>query len=144
MLRDSRPVAAPEWTIAAPDHTAESTMKHVHSIAAVCLLAATGLAHAQSTYGPEDEGRRFDDGTRVICESTEVARSTSDPNRIGGTAAGAVIGGLLGSQVGSGSGRTAATVAGAVAGGAIGRNVQGNRQESRGDRVMETRCWRGR
>jgi uncharacterized protein YcfJ len=123
-------------------------MKHVQSTIAACLLTltASGVAHAQgqAAYGPADEGRRFSDGTRVICEQTEVARSTSDPNRIGGTAAGAVIGGLLGSQVGSGSGRTAATVAGAVAGGAIGRNVQGNRQESRGERVTETRCWRGR
>jgi outer membrane lipoprotein SlyB len=29
-----------------------------------------------------------------------------------------------------------------VAGGAIGRNVQGKRQESTGDRVVETRCER--
>ena len=121
-------------------------MKRFHSIATACVLtiAGAGAANAQTNYGPEDEGRRFSDGTRVICEETEVARSTSDPNRLGGTAAGAVIGGLLGSQIGSGSGRTAATVAGAVAGGAVGRNVQGNRQENRGDRVMETRCWRGR
>lgn len=120
-------------------------MDNVTRLASVALLAiaASGTAQAQ-IYGPEDEGRRFGDGTRVICEEVEVARSTNDPNRIGGTAAGAVIGGLLGSQVDSGDGRKAATVAGAVAGGAIGRNIQGNRQEQRGDRVVETRCWRGR
>jgi len=120
-------------------------MNRTIQIASACLLsfAAAGMAQAQ-TYGPEDKGRTFSDGTRVICEDVEVARSTSDPNRIGGTAAGAVIGGLVGNQVGSGSGRKVATVAGAVAGGAIGRNVQGNRQEERGDRVVETRCRRGR
>ena len=120
-------------------------MNTITRIASACLLsfAAAGVATAQD-YGPEDEGRRFDDGTRVICDDVEVARSENDPNRVGGTVAGAVIGGLVGNQVGSGSGRKVATVAGAVAGGAIGRNVQGNRQESRGDRVVETRCWRGR
>lgn len=120
-------------------------MNRITRITSACLLslAAAGAAQAQN-YGPEDEGRRFDDGTRVICEEVEVARSTSDPNRIAGTATGAVIGGLVGNQVGSGSGRKVATVAGAVAGGAIGRNVQGNRQETRGDRLIETRCRRGR
>src|SRR5690625_681216 len=109
-------------------------MMHLPRIAIVSALsiAAAGCAHsqapartqaytpAQQTYGPQDEGRTFADGTRVICEDVEVARDASDPNRIAGTAAGAVIGGLVGSQVGSGSGRTAATVGGAVAGG-IGR-----------------------
>ncbi|WP_024891597.1 glycine zipper 2TM domain-containing protein [Luteimonas huabeiensis] len=108
---------------------------------AALSLASVGAAYAQ-TYGPQDEGRRFDDGTRVVCEEVEVQRGGSDPNRIGGTAAGAVIGGLIGNQVGSGSGRKLATVGGAVAGGAIGRNVQGNRQEARGDRVVEQRCYR--
>lgn len=104
-------------------------------------VAAAGTAHAQS-YGPEDEGRRFNDGSRVVCDEVEVRRADGDPNRVGGTAAGAVIGGLVGNQIGSGSGRKLATVGGAVAGGAIGRNVQGNRQEARGDRVVETRCER--
>lgn len=104
-------------------------------------LLASGVAGAQS-YGPRDEGRRFNDGSRVVCHDVEVQRNTKDPNRIAGTATGAVIGGLIGNQVGSGNGRKLATVGGAVAGGAIGRNVQGNRQESRGDRVVETRCER--
>jgi outer membrane lipoprotein SlyB len=107
--------------------------------AALALVATT--AQAQS-YGPDDEGRRFDDGSRVVCEEVEVREGASDPNRVGGTVAGAVIGGLVGNQVGSGSGRKLATVGGAVAGGAIGRNIQGNRQEARGDRVVETRCER--
>ena len=110
---------------------------------ALCLatlsLAATATAGAQ-TYGPEDEGRRFDDGSRVVCKDVEVQRNSSDPNRVGGTVAGAVIGGLVGNQVGSGSGRKLATVGGAVAGGAVGRKVQGNRQETHGDRVVETHC----
>jgi uncharacterized protein YcfJ len=109
----------------------------------VTFAATTAFvpAHAQS-YGPEDEGRRFSDGTRVVCDEVEVREAGSDPNRVGGTVAGAVIGGLVGSQIGSGNGRKLATVGGAVAGGAIGRNVQGNRQEARGDRIVEERCWR--
>jgi len=116
-------------------------MNSIRTLACIGALAtlATGVAHAQS-YGPQDEGRRFNDGSRVVCQDVEARRSASDPNRVGGTAAGAVIGGLVGNQIGSGSGRKIATVGGAVAGGAIGRNVQGNRQESRGDRVVETRC----
>lgn len=107
--------------------------------ATALTLAATATVHAQ-TYGPEDEGRRFDDGSRVVCKDVEVQRNSSDPNRVGGTVAGAVIGGLVGNQIGSGSGRKLATVGGAVAGGAVGRNVQGNRQETTGDRIVETRC----
>ncbi|WP_149194643.1 glycine zipper 2TM domain-containing protein [Luteimonas suaedae] len=124
----------------------------------VCLgvvsFAATGAIQAQTTaqpaqtapqaevYGPEDDGRRFADGSRVVCEDVEVQRNSTDPNRVGGTAAGAVIGGLVGNQVGSGDGRKLATVGGAVAGGAIGRKVQGDRQEATGDRVVETQCRR--
>lgn len=106
---------------------------------AMLSLASVATAGAQN-YGPEDEGRRFDDGSRVVCKDVEVQRNSRDPNRVGGTVAGAVIGGLVGNQVGSGSGRKLATVGGAVAGGAVGRKVQGNRQETRGDRVVETRC----
>ena len=82
---------------------------------------ATPLAQAQS-YGPEDEGRRFSDGSRVVCDEVEVRRGSGDPNRIAGTAAGAVIGGVIGSQVGSGRGRDAATAAGAVIGAGIGHS----------------------
>ncbi len=116
-------------------------MNTIRTLACIGTLAllGTGAAQAQS-YGPRDEGRTFNDGSRVVCHEVEVRQSASDPNRVGGTAAGAVIGGLVGNQIGGGSGRTLATVGGAVAGGAIGRNVQGNSQESRGDRVVETRC----
>lgn len=117
------------------------TFRIVAVLAALPLAATAAMASAQ-THGPEDEGRRFSDGSRVVCEEVEVARDTKDPNRIAGTATGAVIGGLLGNQVGGGKGKKLATVGGAVAGGAIGRNVQGNNQERRGQRVVETRCER--
>lgn len=122
-------------------------------------LAFGGAAHAQyqaqgqdqayppvaqqgEIYGPQDEGRRFEDGSRVVCEKVEVQRNSTDPNRIGGTVAGAVVGGLIGNQIGGGDGRKLATAGGAVAGGAIGRKVQGDRQETVGDRVVEDRCHR--
>lgn len=120
---------------------------HHIAIASVLSVAAAGCASSPDrnyAYGPEDEGRTFADGTRVLCEDVAVPRDQADPNRIIGTAAGAVIGGVVGSQIGSGSGRTAATVGGAVAGGAIGRTVQGNRQDAQGDHVIERRCRRGR
>lgn len=121
-----------------------NTLRKSVVIALAPLVLAAAGAHAQSgtRYGPEDEGRRFNDGSRVVCENVEVRRNSSDPNRIGGTAAGAVIGGLVGNQIGDGRGRDLATVGGAVAGGAIGRKVQGDRQEARGDRIVETRCER--
>lgn len=118
----------------------------IRSIAVASLALTVGVAHAQGTtqnlYGPEDEGRRFSDGSRVVCTDVEVRRADGDPNRIAGTATGAVVGGLLGRQVGGGSGRDIATVGGAIAGGVVGRNVQGNQQEARGDRVVEQRCER--
>ncbi|RRN54532.1 glycine zipper 2TM domain-containing protein [Pseudoxanthomonas sp. SGNA-20] len=119
-----------------------NTRKMLRLLAAAPLLLGAGVAGAQQTYGPEDEGRRFSDGSRVVCEEVEVAQNTKDPNRIAGTATGAVIGGLLGNQVGGGKGKKLATVGGAVAGGAIGRNIQGNNQERRGQRQVETRCER--
>lgn len=106
-------------------------------VSAVLLAAAPAFAQV---YGPQDAGKRFSDGSRVVCKKVEVQRNTRDPNRIGGTVAGAVIGGLVGNQVGKGDGRKLATVGGAVAGGAIGRHVQGKRQETNGDRVVQTRC----
>lgn len=118
-------------------------MQKIRKTFCVAALSLVAIATADAqTYGPEDDGRRFDDGSRVVCKEVEVQRNSSDPNRVGGTVAGAVIGGLVGNQVGSGSGRKLATVGGAVAGGAIGRKVQGDRQETSGDRVVETRCER--
>ena len=107
----------------------------------VGLMSVMSAAAAQ-TYGPQDEGRRFDDGSRVVCKNVEVRQNSRDPNRVAGTAIGAVIGGLLGNQVGSRNGKKVATVGGAVAGGAIGRKVQGNQQETKGDRIVERRCER--
>lgn len=70
---------------------------------------------------------------REVCEDVQVeqpvqqpqgqARS-NDPNRLLGSAAGAIVGGLLGNQVGGGSGKKLATVAGAIGGGLAGREVQ--------------------
>ena len=62
------------------------------------LLAFSTVASAQ-TYGPQDEGRRFNDGSKVVCKNVEVQRNSKDPNRITGTAIGAVAGGLIGNQV---------------------------------------------
>jgi uncharacterized protein YcfJ len=123
-------------------HKQGSTMKT--SIRVLCLgslLAVSAVAGAQ-TYGPKDEGRRFNDGSKVVCHNVEVQRNSKDPNRITGTATGAVVGGLLGNQVGGGNGKKLATVAGAVAGGAAGRQIQGNQQSKNGDRVVERRCER--
>ena len=103
------------------------------------LLSSTALAQQ---YGPRDEGRRFNDGSKVVCKNVEVQRNSKDSNRILGTATGAVVGGLLGNQVGKGNGKKVATVGGAVAGGLIGRKVQGDSQERKGDRVVERQCER--
>ncbi|MBN6152734.1 glycine zipper 2TM domain-containing protein [Xanthomonas sp. AmX2] len=111
------------------------------SLLAVATAAAP-LAQAQHTYGPQDEGRRFNDGTRVHCKKQAVQKNSTDPNRIGGTLAGAAIGGLIGNQVGGGNGKKLATVGGAVAGGATGRYIQGQRQQTNGNRVVETVCQR--
>jgi outer membrane lipoprotein SlyB len=113
-------------------------MRSMVMIGAMALSASAMAQH----YGPEDEGRRFNDGSKVQCRNVEVQRNSKDPNRIAGTAAGAVIGGVLGNQIGGGNGRKIATVGGAVAGGAAGRALQGNRQEAKGDRVVEQRCER--
>lgn len=119
---------------------------HTFKTLATASIATLGMfiaisAQAQ-TYGPRDEGRRFNDGSRVVCHKVQVANNARDQNRIAGTATGAVIGGLLGNQVGKGDGRKVATVGGAVAGGLIGRNVQGRNQQRNGQRVVETRCER--
>lgn len=70
---------------------------------------------------------------REVCEQVVVELpqeapvgqgASRDPNRLLGTAAGALVGGLLGNQVGGGSGNDIATVAGAIGGGLAGREVQ--------------------
>ncbi|MDA8255223.1 MAG: glycine zipper 2TM domain-containing protein [Betaproteobacteria bacterium] len=79
---------------------------------------------------------------REVCSDVVVNEQApvKDPNRIAGTAVGAVAGGLLGNQVGGGTGRTLATVAGAAAGGYAGNQVQKNLQEKNTVSRTETRC----
>jgi uncharacterized protein YcfJ len=72
----------------------------------------------------------------VVSEKAPV----KDPNRIAGTAIGAVAGGLIGSQIGGGSGRDLATIGGAVAGGYAGHEVQKGMQEKDTVSRTETRC----
>ncbi|MFC7519451.1 glycine zipper 2TM domain-containing protein [Xanthomonas populi] len=113
----------------------------------ICLMATSTFSQAQNhshqqRYTEADEGRKFNDGTRVRCRNVEVQKNATDPNRIAGTVAGAAIGGLLGNQVGGGNGKKAATVLGAVAGGVAGRTIQGNRQQVNGNRQVERVCER--
>jgi uncharacterized protein YcfJ len=79
---------------------------------------------------------------KEVCDDVAVNEQApvKDPNRIAGTAIGAVAGGLLGSQVGGGSGRTLATVAGAAGGGYAGNQVQKNMQEKNTVSRTERRC----
>lgn len=79
---------------------------------------------------------------REVCEDVVVTEQApvKDPNRIAGTAIGAVAGGLLGNQVGGGTGKTLATVAGAAAGGYAGNQVQKNMQEKDTVNRTEQRC----
>jgi uncharacterized protein YcfJ len=79
--------------------------------------------------------------SRVVCEDVQVTQNnTSDPNRITGTAIGAVAGGVVGNQIGGGRGRTLATVGGAVAGGVVGNRVQRNNQNNNSTVTTERRC----
>lgn len=79
---------------------------------------------------------------REVCNDVVVNERApvKDPNRIAGTAIGAIAGGLLGNQVGGGDGRKLATVAGAAAGGYAGNQVQKNMQEKDTVSRTETRC----
>ncbi|WP_355660816.1 glycine zipper 2TM domain-containing protein [Halomonas salifodinae] len=79
---------------------------------------------------------------REVCEEVVTYRQapTQDPNRLVGTAAGAIVGGLLGNQVGGGSGRKLATVAGAVGGGLAGREVQNRVEANQVQPVTERQC----
>ncbi|GHE22469.1 glycine zipper 2TM domain-containing protein [Halomonas urumqiensis] len=79
---------------------------------------------------------------REVCEEVVVNQpgQSRDPNRIVGTAAGAIVGGLLGNQVGGGSGKKIATVAGAVGGGLAGREVQERVEANQGTQTTQTQC----
>jgi outer membrane lipoprotein SlyB len=70
-------------------------MKTIRTILLAGAMLLSANAFAQQ-YGPQDEGRRFNDGSKVVCKNVEVQRSSKDSNRILGTATGAVVGGLLG------------------------------------------------
>ncbi|PIQ38714.1 MAG: hypothetical protein COW59_00395 [Lysobacterales bacterium CG17_big_fil_post_rev_8_21_14_2_50_64_11] len=71
-------------------------------------------------------------GPREVCEDkvVEYQVQPKDPNKITGTAIGAVVGGLLGNQIGGGTGKTVATVAGVAGGAYAGRKIQENQQEA--------------
>lgn len=71
-------------------------------------------------------------GPREVCEDrvVEYQVQPKDPNKITGTAIGAVVGGLLGNQVGGGTGKTVATVAGVAGGAYAGRKIQENQQQA--------------
>ena len=79
---------------------------------------------------------------KQVCHDVAVTEQApvKDPNRIAGTAIGALAGGLLGHQIGGGTGRTLATVGGAAAGGYAGNQVQKNMQEKDTVSRTETRC----
>jgi uncharacterized protein YcfJ len=79
---------------------------------------------------------------KQVCDEVAVSEQApvKDPNRIAGTAIGAVAGGVVGSQIGGGSGRTLATIAGAAGGGYAGNQVQKNLQEKNTVSRAETRC----
>ena len=90
-----------------------NTSRYLLSLSLMSVMSAA----AAQTYGPQDEGRRFSDGSRIECRNVEVQKNSRDPNRVAGTAIGAVVGGLLGNQVGSGNGKKVATVGGALGSG---------------------------
>ncbi|MDP2057323.1 MAG: glycine zipper 2TM domain-containing protein [Thiobacillus sp.] len=79
---------------------------------------------------------------KKVCDDVVINEQApvKDPNRVAGTAIGAVAGGLLGNQVGGGSGRTLATIAGAAAGGYAGSQVQKNMEEMNTVSRTERRC----
>jgi uncharacterized protein YcfJ len=120
-------------------------------IAGAVAATAIGGVAGYKALNPEPE---FADvlAVEAVTETTKTPKETchdvvvteqapvKDPNRIAGTAVGAVAGGLLGNQIGGGTGRTLATVAGAAAGGYAGNQVQKNMQEKDTVSRTETRC----
>lgn len=116
---------------------------------AVAATAIGGVAGYKALAGPDfaevlavepvSETRKT---PREVCSDVVVNEQApvKDPNRIAGTAIGAVAGGLLGSQIGSGKGRTVATIAGAAGGGYAGHQVQKGMQEKDTVSRTERRC----
>jgi uncharacterized protein YcfJ len=137
------------------------------SFRTIALTAALGLAaislsacapmdtysNANGSYGYQDQGYQnpgyqdqgyYTGRTRTVCRDVQVRddRYQRDPNRVAGTAIGAIAGGLLGNTIGGGSGKTLATVGGAVVGGYVGNQVQANGQRNSGgpEYHIERRC----
>lgn len=113
---------------------------HIGSLAAILLFVsfgggawAAGQSSSAGSKSAEPRGRH--------CYDVQVERpkQAKDPNKITGTALGAVAGGLLGHQVGDGRGKKLATVAGAVGGALAGRKIQEHRQKQT-ETVIERRC----
>ncbi len=121
---------------------------------ALSVLGLGGLAFGAYQMQAADQGPQYADITHVdritetvqtpheVCENVAVTRRrpVQDPNRIAGTAVGAIVGGVLGNQVGGGNGKKLATAAGAVAGGFAGREVQGRMQQGDTYTTTERRC----
>ena len=100
----------------------------IKSIVSTALLAATGVALAQS--GPAN-------AYGVVISSTPVVEQVTVPKQIcttthvqtfqptgGGALIGAVVGGALGNQFGRGQGRVVATAVGALGGGLLGNQIE--------------------
>jgi uncharacterized protein YcfJ len=102
---------------------------------AVAVTAIGGVAGYKALKEPEfaevlavDPVTETTKTPKQVCDDVVVSEQApaKDPNRIAGTAIGAVAGGVVGSQIGSGGGRTLATIAGAAAGGYAGRGAEGH------------------
>jgi uncharacterized protein YcfJ len=116
---------------------------------AVAVTAIGGVAGYKALKEPEfaevlavDPVTETTKTPKQVCDDVVVSEQApaKDPNRIAGTAIGAVAGGVVGSQIGGGSGRTLATIAGAAAGGYAGHEVQKGMQEKDTVSRTETRC----
>ena len=77
-------------------------MKTIRTIVLTGAMLLSATAFAQQ-YGPQDEGRRFNDGSKVVCKNVEVQRSSKDSNRILGTATGGPVPKHRGAHPGGGS-----------------------------------------
>lgn len=54
-------------------------MKTIQRVMCMGALVAASFGAAAQTYGPKDEGRRFNDGSKVVCKNVEVQRNAKDP-----------------------------------------------------------------
>ncbi|MBZ9568083.1 MULTISPECIES: glycine zipper 2TM domain-containing protein [Modicisalibacter] len=118
------------------------------------VLGLGGLAFGAYQIREADQGPKFAQVTQVdkvtqsvasprqVCKDVAVthSRPAKDPNRVAGTAVGAIVGGVVGNQFGGGTGKKLMTAAGAVAGGFAGREVQGRMQQGDTYTTTERRC----